>query len=247
MYNAKIYIEERYNFRLLISLICATAIAVFTALLLPEEIDRSKHPIIQNIIFEYTELSRYFKNQDSDEGGGGGGGPAPKETSADVKVSVPWLPNLATPIISDKQDSSVVSEIDIPSKDVGQGIGTGEGSGIGTGKGTGIGGGIGNGIGNGIGDGSGAAIIPPRPLVLRIPEYPASESKKQTSVTIQLSIRVNANGEVDSVVVIKNPTGNIAFVNSALQAAYASRYQPAKLKNKAITTWTKCEYQFSQP
>jgi TonB family protein len=242
MYNGRTYIEKGYDVPLLMSFVCAALIVFSVMLLLPEETVHPTNPNVKTVMIELTNINSIFDGEASD-GGGGGGGPEKTETKTSDNTAVPLLTTLANPVATDKQDSTGVPDIDIPVNESGLGIGTGNGSGIGTG----IGSGMGNGIGNSIGDGTGGSLLPPRPIFVVIPEYPQSIPKKQLSGTIQLSVRVNVDGKVDSAVVMENPTGSQVLAKLALQAAYASRYQPARAGNKAITCWTKCEYRFTRP
>jgi|GEM_PF-6629021 len=239
------YLEQGYSARLFISLAVAALLIILAASQLPDEILRVTSGSPKKVLIEFIDLSAYFKNEPTGEGGGGGGGPARNQEQAPAVSSAVLPENLGIPVPVPMPDSSAASRLDIPTKESGLGVGTGEGSGIGSGAGSGIGNGIGNGIGDGIGDGSGGFVMPPRALIMAMPAYPSIDVKYKTAITIQLSVRVNQQGRVDSVIVLKNPTGLAAFENSARQAAFSSRYEPARSGDRAVVCWTKCDYTFS--
>jgi TonB family protein len=102
---------------------------------------------------------------------------------------------------------------------------------------------------DGFGDestGKGRGGIGPRPIREVIPEYPEEERKKNVVGIIGLSINVNYNGNVDSVHVDFNTTGSKRLERSAVEAAYKSRYRPARMGGKQISIWIQRQYRFER-
>jgi TonB family protein len=111
------------------------------------------------------------------------------------------------------------------------------GSGYGTGSGTGTGSGAGSGPGLGI-------DLQPVPVWEVIPEYPERERKRNVRGLIELEVRVDTRGRVDSVRVSKNGTGNPALEASAVHAARESRYLPVEIDGRPIACWFRRSYWF---
>ncbi len=244
-------VESRYNARadnlhLIVSFVCASLILGIAASFIPEEYIELRPITGKNVTVQLLDLSNYFKDDADGEGGGGGGGPQKEIPAAEAGDVTLADIRMGTPVAVKEVDSAAVTAINIPTSDTGMGIGIGDGSGIGSGSGSGIGSGSGSGRGDGIGDGMGGFATPPRLLIMAMPAYPKSEAKYKTGVTVQLSVRVNTEGKVDSVIVLDNPTGREAFAVSARQAALGSRYEPARSRERAVTCWTRCDYTFSQ-
>jgi len=87
-------------------------------------------------------------------------------------------------------------------------------------------------------------ILPPRPLVQVMPEFPPEEKKRGVSGTVVLRIEVNEVGAVTAVVVAENTTNSKLCEQAAIEAAKNCRYQPARQGQKAVTAWTTCSYGF---
>ena len=91
---------------------------------------------------------------------------------------------------------------------------------------------------------SGFSGITPRPIHEKIPEYPREERRKGRQGRVLLSLYVNAMGSVDSVMVLENTTGSRRLLESAVEAAYASRYEPAKRGGMPVPFWFKRLFKF---
>lgn len=90
----------------------------------------------------------------------------------------------------------------------------------------------------------GGGITPPRPVAEVFPEYPPSEKKSGVQGEIELALFVEENGSVSNVQTVRNSTSSKACENSAIQAAYRTRFIPAKRKNKRIAVWINKVYKF---
>jgi TonB family protein len=111
----------------------------------------------------------------------------------------------------------------------------------------GMGYGTGSGTGAGTGDGGGPGIgldIRPIPVWEVIPEYPERERKQGVRGLIELEVRVDAAGRVDSVRVAKNGTPNAALEKAAVRAARESRYLPVEINGKPVSCWFRRSYWF---
>lgn len=100
--------------------------------------------------------------------------------------------------------------------------------------------------GGGVGDeGVGAIVrVPPRPIAWVIPEYPEQEKKKGVKGEVKVSIQIDATGNVIDAVVVENTTGSELCAQSAIKAALASRFIPAKINGKAQKDWLVMPYRF---
>ena len=94
--------------------------------------------------------------------------------------------------------------------------------------------------------GKGRGGIGPRPIREVIPEYPEEERKKKVGGIIELAINVNYNGNVDSVRVKFITTGSKRLERSAVEAAYKSRYRPARRGGKQVSIWIQRQYRFER-
>jgi TonB family protein len=111
----------------------------------------------------------------------------------------------------------------------------------------GMGYGTGSGTGTGTGDGGGPGIgldIQPVPVWEVIPEYPERERKRGIRGLIELEVRVDVQGRVDSVRVSKNETSNGALENAAVRAARQSRYLPVEINGRPVACWFRRSYSF---
>ena len=59
--------------------------------------------------------------------------------------------------------------------------------------------------------------------------------------TVTLKVLVNENGDVDSVEVEE---GHSIFRKSAIEAAQAAKFTPAKYNNKAVKSWVLMRFRF---
>jgi protein TonB len=100
--------------------------------------------------------------------------------------------------------------------------------------------------GGGLGEeGVGAPVrTPPRPIAWVIPEYPEKAKKKGGKGEVKISIQIDASGKVVDAVVIENTTGSDLCAQSAIRAALASRFIPAKVNGKAKEDWLIMPYRF---
>lgn len=85
---------------------------------------------------------------------------------------------------------------------------------------------------------------PPRPIAWVIPEYPEKEKKRGVKGEVKVSIQIDATGRVIDAVVIENTTGSELCAQSALKAALASRFIPAKVNGKPKADWLIMPYRF---
>jgi TonB family protein len=104
---------------------------------------------------------------------------------------------------------------------------------------------------DGFGDGVPGGLIVksgsgPRPIREVIPEYPEDERKRGVEGVVELAILVNSQGGVDSVRVVLNTTNSRLLERSAVQAAFRSRYMPAKREGKKISRWIQRPYRFEK-
>lgn len=87
-------------------------------------------------------------------------------------------------------------------------------------------------------------IIPPRPIAEVIPEYPEIKAEKGTRAVIELALFVDEAGMVTNVQMISNSTPIKAFEQSAIEAAYQTRFIPAKKRNQPVSVWFNKKYTF---
>lgn len=86
----------------------------------------------------------------------------------------------------------------------------------------------------------------PRPIREVIPEYPREERRRGVEGVVRLSLFVNARGDVDSVRVLNNTTGSQRLEAAAVEAAYASRYEPARRDGQRVSRWIQRPYRFEK-
>jgi len=100
--------------------------------------------------------------------------------------------------------------------------------------------------GGGTGDfGVGAPVItPPRPIAWVIPEFPEKDKKKGIKGEVTLSIEINADGRVVNAIILENSTGSDLCAKSAIKAALASRFLPARKDGIPTTYWQQQPYRF---
>ncbi len=91
---------------------------------------------------------------------------------------------------------------------------------------------------------AGVSITPPRPIAEVFPEYPSSEKKRGIEGEIELALLVDEDGMVQNVQTVKNSTSSEACERSAVQAAYQTRFIPAKRKNIKVSVWIHKIYKF---
>jgi protein TonB len=91
---------------------------------------------------------------------------------------------------------------------------------------------------------SGINIVPPRPIAWVFPEYPEEDKKKGVKGLVKLSIQIDEHGNVVEVIVIENTTGSENCAKAAIEAAYGSRFFPAREGNKPVKYWITQPYRF---
>ena len=74
-----------------------------------------------------------------------------------------------------------------------------------------------------------------------IPEYPEMAKRAGIEGSVTLKVLVNENGDVDSVNVEE---GHNIFRKSAIEAAKAAKFAPAKFNNKAVKCWVLMRFRF---
>ena len=91
---------------------------------------------------------------------------------------------------------------------------------------------------------TGTNITPPKPIAWVFPEYPKEEKKKGVQGVVKLSIHIDDKGKVVEVVVLDNTTNSEKCAQAAVDAAYGSRFRPAKEGNRAVQFWITQPYRF---
>jgi protein TonB len=86
--------------------------------------------------------------------------------------------------------------------------------------------------------------VPPRPIAWVIPEYPEKEKKRGIKGEVKISIQIDEKGRVVDAVVVENTTGSELCAQSAIRAALASRFIPAKVNGKPQEDWLIMPYRF---
>lgn len=137
---------------------------------------------------------------------------------------IPTLPQVPMP----SEDEQIPEEetIELTDLDLSLGVPTLEGLGLGEVGSLGGGGGI------------------PRPLRLALPEYPEALRKNGVEGVVVLSMRINSRGQVDSVYVVENSSGNRRLAQSAVEAAKKTLYMPAKPGENRRSLWITRPYTF---
>jgi TonB family protein len=87
-------------------------------------------------------------------------------------------------------------------------------------------------------------MVPPKPIAWVFPKYPKEDKDKGVYGTVKLSIHVDETGRVIDVVVLSNSTGSERCAQAAVNAAYGSRFIPAKEGRKAVRFWITQPYTF---
>jgi len=174
-----------------------------------------------------------------DVGGGQGGGEGGGSLNAPMPKEIPGQPVPVPDAVAAAETLSVAPEVS-PTFDSTNAGGTGlPGSSWGSG-------GTGWGTGRGSGVGLGRVIVSlPRPVLETIPEYPPQARKQNVQGTVELNVKIDAMGKVVEVVVLSNTTEDQACAQSAIAAAYRSRYQPAQTVAGPDTAWVVRQYRFS--
>ena len=90
----------------------------------------------------------------------------------------------------------------------------------------------------------GIILTPPKPIAWVFPEFPEEEKKKGVSGVVKLSLNINEQGKVINVIVMDNTTGSEKCAQAAVEAAYGSRFFPAKEGNKPVDYWISQPYRF---
>ncbi len=92
---------------------------------------------------------------------------------------------------------------------------------------------------------SGLRVIPPKLINLTAPEMPEEEFKKGIKGTVRLSVHIDKKGKVVEVVVIDNTTQSEKCAQAAVEAAYGSRFFPARENNQTVSAWSSITYGFN--
>ncbi|MBN1351304.1 energy transducer TonB [candidate division KSB1 bacterium] len=86
--------------------------------------------------------------------------------------------------------------------------------------------------------------IPPRPIAEVFPEYPEEELKNGIQGIVKLYLQVDTDGKVIEIVVLENTTASKRCEKAARQAAFKSRFFPARKNNIAVAAWIIKSYSF---
>ena len=133
--------------------------------------------------------------------------------------SLPRMPTLPQiPIPSEDEFLPEEETIDLTDLDLSVGVPSLEGLGLGE-------------------TGSMAGGGAPRPLRLALPEYPEELRKKGVEGVVVLSMRINNRGQVDSVYVMENTSGNRRLARSAMEAARKTLYMPVQRGKDRPSVW----------
>lgn len=87
-------------------------------------------------------------------------------------------------------------------------------------------------------------LTPARPIAWVFPEFPEEEKKKGVKGMVNLSIHIDASGKVVEVLVLENTTNSDKCAKAAVEAAYGSRFFPAREGGKAVGSWISQPYRF---
>jgi protein TonB len=87
-------------------------------------------------------------------------------------------------------------------------------------------------------------VTPPRPIAWVFPEYPEDDKKRGIQGVVKLSINIDEKGRVVEVIVLQNSTGSEKCAQAAVEAAYGSRFLPAREGNKPVSYWITQPYRF---
>ncbi|MFQ5674745.1 MAG: energy transducer TonB [bacterium] len=87
-------------------------------------------------------------------------------------------------------------------------------------------------------------FIPPKPIAWVFPEYPEEEKKKGVHGVVKLSIHIDEKGKVIEVVVLDNTTNSEKCAQAAVDAAYGSRFRPARDGARTVNFWITQPYRF---
>jgi len=87
-------------------------------------------------------------------------------------------------------------------------------------------------------------LTPARPIAWVFPEYPEEEKKKGVEGIVKLSIHIDASGKVVEVIVLENTTNSDKCARAAVEAAYGSRFFPAREGGKTVGSWISQPYRF---
>ncbi len=90
----------------------------------------------------------------------------------------------------------------------------------------------------------GGQTIPPRPLAFVVPEFSEEDRKKNIHGEVKISLEIDVTGKVVKALVIENTTGSERCAQSALRAALASRFTPARNAQGPVKYWLIQPYRF---
>ncbi len=93
-------------------------------------------------------------------------------------------------------------------------------------------------------DVGGIRITPPKLINLTAPEMPKEEYKRGVQGIVKLSVHVDIKGRVVEVVVLDNTTKSEKCARAAIEAAYGSRYFPAREGRAKVNAWSFITYRF---
>jgi protein TonB len=85
---------------------------------------------------------------------------------------------------------------------------------------------------------------PPERTLSVTPEYPSLAVRAGIGGTVTLKVLVNATGAIDSIVVMDGPE---ILRQSAVDAARATTFKPARHNNRAVSCWVFLPFRFTIP
>ncbi len=215
--------ENAFRLHVTVAFVISAVVLSLSAMLLPREWseNRTRTQLSTVTILPYLDLIPLI-NADGGGYGSSTGAPNPAALQSYANaVPVKAPPDTSRPVPAAGQG--------------GDGTEGGMGFGIGSGPGTGSGFGSGDGIG---------LDVQPVPVWEVFPEYPEAERRQKARGSIELEVRVNDRGHVDSVRVSRNETGNPALEASAVRAARESRYLPVEINGRPVACWFRRSYRF---
>lgn len=90
----------------------------------------------------------------------------------------------------------------------------------------------------------GGASLAPRPINSSFPRYPDELKKKGIEGIVELNLRIDKQGNVVDVRVVRNTSNSRELAKYAVEAAYDLKFTPAKIGSKVVSMWVSWTYKF---